>query len=290
MPGALSYQIQVAELGSFSPAALVLNQETVESTSFRMPSELAVKRMDEGYYWRVRAMVREEGLQRLCPWSQVRNFMVWPTPKPRELVSPPNDSNTGNLRPQFSWRDPSHYGEHEDKIQLSTDSRFSRIVFEEEVTASEAGGLLCPVFLEYGRSYYWRVRFEDWLRQVEGFTPPGPWSEVCSFETFLSLPPKVFLISPRRDTYVSSPATFSWNEIPLAISYNLIFSDNRDFSSLTLRLFPESNSITTPLSFEDGSYYWRVRARNDSGWGEWSDSWCVIKTSEPPEARYHTVA
>ncbi|MCX6134883.1 MAG: T9SS type A sorting domain-containing protein [Ignavibacteriales bacterium] len=66
-------------------------------------------------------------------------------------------------------------------------------------------------------------------------------------------------------------STFSWNAVSGATGYQLDVSKVQTFSPLTL----SDSALTTnskavgPLSLNT-TYFWRVRAKNDGGWGDYS--------------------
>ena len=284
--GAVSYQIQVALSESFGERQMVVEQtlEGESSISFQSASDLDTNTSSNPtYYWWVRASIMDGGMHRLASWSTVWSFHLWPAPQPLELENPAHGSRTDSLRPRFAWVDPWQYDEHRDRIQISEHSDFRRRLVDTVVSVDTNGGFQYPENLEHEKTYYWRVRFEQWVRTVQGYTAPGAWSPVSSFHVYLPFPPKVLLSSPPSGTRVSSSATFSWNPVPTATSYVAEVSGQEDFSTVALRLFPGGDSITAPLGFADGDYYWRVRARNARGSGEWSDAWRIHKSSVTPD-------
>jgi len=216
----------------------------------------------------------------------VNTFKVWPPPKPR-LISPEDGARLSLTRPTFVWEDARHYGQHRDRIQVSAETSFRILLFEDELTVNEVGRWVLPVELEYGQTYYWRVRFEDICDECIWFNPeemgmPGRWSEIRRFDVFLGMPPKVFLEHPASGIRVSSPVTLTWNPVLTATSYMVLLSDEEDCSRVVKRLFPSDNSVSVPFREPDGRYYWKVRATNEAGYGEWSDTWNFHKTSELP--------
>ena len=84
------------------------------------------------------------------------------------------------------------------------------------------------------------------------------------------------LVSPNNGAYWvthgSITVTLDWNDVATAEQYEVLLDNNADFGS------PISNpkdiiasTWTTPyLGF--GTYYWKVRAMNGTGWGAWSES------------------
>ena len=78
---------------------------------------------------------------------------------------------------------------------------------------------------------------------------------------------------------------FVWDTVDLASKYELQVSKLQDFSTLDYTL-TTANSFTTSHSFELNTvYYWRIRAVNFTGNGEWSEIWAFTtgnKSYAPP--------
>jgi len=92
-------------------------------------------------------------------------------------------------------------------------------------------------------------------------------------------PQKVLLVSPLNNANVSSAdVTFRWNaSSPSVTHYRLEHSTSQDFSNVT---FSDSTIVDTfhvntqiPLP---ATLWWHVQARNNDGWGAWSDAWQFI--------------
>jgi hypothetical protein len=97
-------------------------------------------------------------------------------------------------------------------------------------------------------------------------------SNVSSFLTF---PEQVLLEFPQNTSVMQDPViTLSWFSVGNNVIYQLqVKEGDSDFS--TGNFYYDLDSITTTsiqLNFDFGrTYYWRVRAKNESGPGEWSD-------------------
>jgi hypothetical protein len=87
------------------------------------------------------------------------------------------------------------------------------------------------------------------------------------------------LKSPETKVFLNNPQPlFQWTEITGAQSYEVQFDDNNDFGSLdgnSSSLVITDTSHTVGSAFADGTYFWRVRAYNNSNQpGKWS----VVRT------------
>jgi hypothetical protein len=91
-----------------------------------------------------------------------------------------------------------------------------------------------------------------------------------------------------------------WAKVPEATSYQVQVSMDSGFSTITV---DRSNLISPIISVDEllveSTYFWRVRARNDVGFSDWSVTWSFMaKTlavspsspvlSSPPNAEIHT--
>ncbi|MGA2298974.1 MAG: T9SS type A sorting domain-containing protein [FCB group bacterium] len=77
---------------------------------------------------------------------------------------------------------------------------------------------------------------------------------------------------PNYSTNLPKQVTFLWISIPNCIYYNLIVSENHDFSSPSLDTLIEQTFYTKDL-YSNKVYYWKVRAINDNDTSDWSDTW-----------------
>lgn len=79
--------------------------------------------------------------------------------------------------------------------------------------------------------------------------------------------------APFRNFYTALPITLHWNRLSGAVDYEVQLDDSATFTLPLIFTTIVSNGglSTTISSLPNGSYYWRVRARNsDSVWGAWS--------------------
>jgi subtilisin family serine protease len=184
------------------------------------------------------------------------------------LNQPSNNIGVTSLLPVCSWFDqvsiPMTY-----KIQISTDTNFTTIVFESSNingTSINASGLM------YHTGYYWRVgaMASDTLF----------WSERRKFYT--PSPPAPHLISPGHATNIPTSIILKWSSVPGNVTYKLQVSKG-DFSNSFVNV-SGLNDTTFTLSNLDPttSYFWRVSAYNING----IEFWSVINKfcSSPPPA------
>jgi len=88
------------------------------------------------------------------------------------------------------------------------------------------------------------------------------------------LPPApVLTLPPDQASSIGQPVVFDWEGVPNALEYRLQVDIDAAFADPVIdQTRPVSDAFTTGLS-AGTTYHWRARARDDCGWGNWSDSW-----------------
>jgi len=207
LKGATKYKWQLDYETDFSSVPAEFEGDT-QASSARLPAlELATT-----YYWRVRATEPV-----LSPWSAKWSFttslgagIVAP-----ELYSPEAGASGVPLKPVFQWSAMAEADGYE--LLVSTNASFSNpIIVKIGDYALPATAWQSDVSLEYGTTYYWKVRarsyssYSDWSA-VGAFTiepppsQPSPAPELSSPE--LSSPPSpASELSPPPSTPSSPPA------------------------------------------------------------------------------------
>ena len=201
-------------------------------------------------------------------------------PPPPVLISPENGSSV-SWTPTLIWE--ASQGATSYNIQiLSRIRRRLRVVYSAtEITSTQY--TVPEGILSLNTLYYWRVCGVNSYGQSD-------WSSMWSF-TVTSLgpqpPPPPTLISPENGSIVRTlTPTFEWEEISDADLYELSIED----SSHT-EIYNNNSIITTSFTLpegilSDGSvYYWRVKAHNSDGWGDYSDQWSfTVSLPTPPSS------
>jgi len=91
------------------------------------------------------------------------------------------------------------------------------------------------------------------------------------------------LIDPINSEIIyTAPIIMSWNTVSTATSYQLQVSTTNDFSSLLYNITTTNTSYTLPPNLPN-TYYWRVRAKNEYGYGLWSSIRYFTQAYTPPE-------
>jgi hypothetical protein len=176
------------------------------------------------------------------------------------LIYPPDLQQGLDTTVTFKWskvKDAEKYF-----IQLSIDPAFRNIDKSDSTTTDT---LKTISGLVEGKIYYWRI-------QVKSATGLGPWSNLSSFATTISLPAMPQLISaspyPNRPDYI----TLKWKQVKYADQYSIQISDSQTFTNV-LASASTSDTVKNFSSISEGQkYYWRVQASNIAGSGPWSDA------------------
>jgi hypothetical protein len=106
---------------------------------------------------------------------------------------------------------------------------------------------------------------------------------VCSPEILADTTPPAMptLNSPFHGSIVSSlPIIFDWSDVDdpsSPVVYELQIDDNDDFSSPVIAETTLTTSSYTVASIQNGTYYWRVRAKDKEGnFSSWTQPWTII--------------
>jgi len=297
-PGATKYRIQVSAYSSF--AVLWIDDSSSSVSQFQVsPGSLAY---NSGYYWRVKAK-NDMGWGNYQ--SPFRFFtLVNPPPQAPVLVSPTNGAAGVSLTPMLDWNDVSGITKY--RVQVSTSPAFTGLIVDDSSVVvsgyTVASGILNPNTL-----YYWRTA-------AKNTSSWGNYSQVWSFRT-ISVPSPVVLSSPQNNA-VEQPLnlTFTWRgAAELAVTFantkNLIEGVSRQVSisgntgtdaiqNYWFEICSDTVSLagiikdslltdtTKQLSGLSGAsvYYWRVKAKNEIGWGGFSTWWKFTTVSGLPPA------
>lgn len=261
---ALTYHLQVSTNQNFT--TFVINDSTITDTSRTINlSNWTV------YYWRVRA----KNNTGVGPFSDTWKFKtIIPLPAKPQLNSPANNDTNVSLSPVLSWDAAQFASSYE--LSVALDPNFTNIVYSNNNVTTTSQQV--PNLGSY-KIYYWRVRGKN-------YAGTGPYSDTWSFKTILTIPVQVQLNSPANNStgIVLSP-TLIWNATELAAKYHYQVDTLITFLS---PLFEDSSYTGTTKSIgplESGvKYYWRVRAWNSKGYGEYSETWNFTTAPYPSPA------
>lgn len=217
------------------------------------------------YYWRVRAK-NEVGWG---DWSETWNFTtIIQSPETPVPVSPANNS-TGITQPLIiKWKIALRAETY--VLEVSEDSAFSTPLIVDSTlidTFKVINSLVSPV------KYFWRVK----ARNTGG---ESDYSQIWNFRT-LGPPQTVTLIYPSNNA-VNIPVdpTFTWTRATdqenfLGYWFELA-SDTAAGVIIRDTLVTDTLKAVTGLA-NNTSFYWRVKAQNETGWGNFT-AWSTFKT------------
>ncbi len=265
MPAAEKYRLQVSTSTAFSSNLydIILQNSQLQLTSPALQNGTT-------YYWRVSSIARQD----TSAWASY--FMFTTILAAPNLVYPPNGATNISVTPNMDW-DPvtSATGYW---IQLSTNSGFTNLVFQDTVMHPTTNLIIPNGVLNYSTTYYWRViaiKFGEIAI-----------SSVWNFTTItLQTPPAVRLISPPNNA-VNQPVTplLDWADTTNCTNYRVQIATSGGFTTIIwdTTVLP-SNAIVSPgkLSYLT-NYYWRVAGINITLQGPWSAVWNFTTSNIPP--------
>ncbi|MBK9248931.1 MAG: T9SS type A sorting domain-containing protein [Ignavibacteria bacterium] len=240
------------------------------STDSSIYPQLQVPNLQDNqhYFWRVRANI--DGAKPVySQWSSVWSFTVGISlPNIPKLLSPAKDTVRVSINQALKWNAvdypdgityPTLYA-----VQVSEDTAFTAKLID---TAGVSSPTFTVTKLASDTKYYWRVA---------GINESlfGAWSDVWNFTT-LSLPQVTSLQSPLNGaTGVVIKPNLSWRRTLNASSYELQIDTISSFTSpiISKTVLDSVSKIFSGLK-TGRTYFWRVRAINEAGIGEWSEVW-----------------
>ena len=234
------------------------------------------------YYWRVKA-------KNQIGWggfSAIWNFTTaLPIPSAPTLLLPANNSVDLSVTPTLDWNDVTYATSY--RVQVSTSNTFVTTVYD------TAGLTVSTIVVPSGKlttntQYYWRVN-------ATNANGTSAYSTVFAFTTAPNAPNGTILALPANGaTGQPTTVTFKWfkaietlvdnqqkgksdkeTDDPLTISkYWFEYGTDPTLATVLAR----DSSLTDTTKILSGlatgtTYYWRVKAKNQTGWGSFSSIW-----------------
>ncbi|NOR44384.1 MAG: hypothetical protein GQ534_02270, partial [Candidatus Delongbacteria bacterium] len=260
---AVTYDLLVDDNADFSSPEI---DTSVSPSEYTAASALALGI----YYWKVRA-VNATGNSN---YSGVWSFDVQaPLPGIPTLISPTDGSIVDNLTPTFDWSDASDAtGYH---IQISTNKQMSQIIID---TTTPTSDYTPPSDLAEDTYYWW----------VSSTNATGESSFTGYWDVDVIAPPPLpgiaTLLTPSdvSDVYDLTPS-FDWSDASDATGYEIFVDNNSDFSSPEINTAVATSDHLAVSDLALDTYFWKVRAINAVGNGEYSTTWnfTVLPLSAP---------
>mgnify|MGYP001333993671 FL=1 len=187
--------------------------------------------------------------------------VILPTTRPTAptLLTPITGTSTTDTNTTFSWDSVS--GATAYQIQFAMDSDFIQLQTEQTVSDPNITISLSP------NNYYWRVRAKN-----GGLF--GAWSEMRTFSRIFASTPTLIAPTDMTST-IYSDHTFTWDAVVDAEYYQFQIATDNEFTAPVFDTLSPTNSYTHQLE-ANGTYYWRVRAKNDNLTSNWSGVFTII--------------
>ena len=246
-----SYQVQVSKDSNFID--LIFSSEKITDSQIQIDGLEAASM----YYWKTRGY----NTSGFGSWSEVWNFTTDSLGTPI-LLHPINGESDQPINTTLKWSSSTNASSYE--LQVSKEIEFEVKAQREDIQDT----LYATDILESNGSYYWRVR------AVNSDTKSS-WSGIGSFYTVYDEPGVSELLFPENTaTGVDTNLVFEWGLAENSINYDLQISVDAQFNDLIFdSIGIEQRSVQVPETLDQSTnYYWRVRGRNPSGVGLWSES------------------
>ena len=264
VPGASSYEVQVTKQEfNFTAGELVVNGPTASTAYSPDLAETQSHAIGPGqYWWRVRPVV--DGV--LGTWSAVETFTL-ATPSTTSAVptlSSDTSASTSALTPVLNWTPVTGAAVY--RVDIATDQQFNNVVFSDLTTNTEWSMRSPLPDNQVNGGYYWRV---VWGATADA-TNPGYMVDENSVPVATFTKQTQPTAGTAATGVVSAPPLFTWSDIPGAGQYQLQVSRDQQFADSST----ESMSVYglgtwwnpaqgSPLT--SGTWYWRVRPKDDAG-------------------------
>jgi len=171
-------------------------------------------------------------------------------------------------------------------LQVDDDSDFSSPKVNKTNLSSTDYTVTTPL---EERIYYWKVK------AIDGAGNESLWSSVWSFTVDITPPSAPSLVSPTDEALTNDRSpTFDWTDVTddSGVTYWLQVDNNSSFSSREIDqsgLSSSTYTLTWDL-WQDGTYYWRVKAEDGAGGeSDWSAVWQFsLDATSPPSPDLET--
>ena len=231
---------------------------------------------DASYYWRVKAIDNNGGASSYSVANSGSVAFIVDTIAPTAPGVPSGASPTNDTTPTISWTassDANANGSNPTyQLELSQDSNFSSGILAYITAATNTFTIISP--LSDGL-WYMRVKGYDIAFNASSYSSTG---SITIDTTAPSIPDAPSLTSPTNSVH----PTVTWTAPAEAADYILQWSSSSSFASSSSTNV-SATSYTVPLSLAEGSWYFRVAARDALGnTSDFSDiASTVIDTTAP---------
>ncbi|MFZ4589758.1 MAG: YCF48-related protein, partial [Ignavibacteria bacterium] len=196
------------------------------------------------------------------------------------LSSPANNSVDLSVTPVLDWNDVSYAVSY--RVQVSTSSDFNTTVYD------SAGLIFSAITIPTGKltnntQYYWRVN-------ATNITGTSAYSTVWNFTTAPNAPNSIVLLSPANNAtnQVFTNLVFTWSKALETVkrksisNYWFELTTDSTFATVGTRDSLLTDTIKTVAALTSNKkYWWRVKAKNQIGWGAFTGVF-TFKTAVDP--------
>ncbi len=226
------------------------------------PQHFVYGLMDGTAYSTCAPLVRSSGGMLAFTVGQAEEHIVVPT----TLLVPPNGATHQSRNARIKWQAYPHAVQYH--VQVAHDTTFAPSVLVTDAVSVDTtyalSGLSAYVW------YYWHV-----AAVMPTYTIP--FSETWKFQTIAGLPNQVQLTAPANLGYARMDSVVCrWRKLAEAQGYAI------EWTTDSLFAYPDADTSLTDtvsvLSVPLGVTYWRIRAKNDAGWGPYSQIWRFTAT------------
>lgn len=130
---------------------------------------------------------------------------------------------------------------------------------------------------------FWSLHSGDYTWQVRAWSPAGfsAWTDATEFEIVANPPAAPAPIGPVSELEDTPRPVFSWESTESALWYQVAIQKGGILYHLQ---WTQQTSLQTDWDFTGGAYTWQVRAWNQDGLGDWSESTAFELTGLTPDA------
>jgi len=254
---AAKYNFQLSEDKQFKN--LIYNLNDIYSNSFNV-SNLDYQKT---YYWRVSA-TNDAGTS---DWSEIWEFTTSDAkPMTPVLLAPKNNDIVNTVVPRLEW-EKILFAENY-LVQVSVTNNFYGFNVKLSKTVYDNFIEIPFGILQINTTYYWRI-------MAKNNNGDSDWSNIWSFNTGTALPQAILIYPLNNSENISLTTILEWQKIDDATSYQLQLNRKPEFDTEfviyendivdNFYKVPE-NTLNT-----NSTYFWRVRGKNNNGFGEWSE-------------------